>query len=82
MIFFEKHHLTVNSDKTEFITFQPTNKNKKYKNTNLILKDEINCSTSTIKYLGVYLDQHVTFQEEVKDKLRPIAHGINQRLFS
>ena len=36
--FFEKHQLALNADKTELITFQTTNKNKKYKNTNLLLK--------------------------------------------
>ena len=80
--FLEKHQLTVTSDQLEFITFQPTNKNKKYKNTNLIVKDEIKCSTSTINFLGAYLDQNLTFQEEVKSILRIIARGVNERLFS
>ena len=68
--FFEKQQLTLNADKTEFITFRTTKKNKKYKNTNLIGKDEIIRSSSTIKYLRVYLDQNLTFQEEVKHILR------------
>ena len=37
--FFEKNQLTLNADKTEFITFQT--KNNKYKSTNLIVKDEV-----------------------------------------
>ena len=57
--FFEKHQLTLNADKTEFITLQT--KNNKYKDTNLIVKDEVIRSSSTVKYLGVYLDQNVTF---------------------
>ena len=68
MIFFEKHQLTLNADKTEFITFQT--KNNKYKNTNLIVKDEVIRSSSAVKYLGVYLDQNLLFQEEVKHILR------------
>ena len=75
MCFFEKHQLTLNADKTEFITFQTTNKNNKYKNTNLIVEDEIIRSISTIKCLGVYLDQNLTFQE-VKHILRKMACGI------
>ena len=74
--FFEKHQLTLNADKTEFITFQTANKNNEYKNTNLIVKDEIIRSSNTIKYLGVYLDQNLTYQEEVKHILRKMACGI------
>ena len=36
--FYEKHQLTLNADKTDFITFQTTNKNNKYKNTKLFVK--------------------------------------------
>ena len=72
--FFEKHQLTLNADKTEFITFQT--KNNKDKNTNLIVKDEVIRSSSTVKFLGVYLDQNLTFQEEVKHILRKMACGI------
>ena len=72
--FFEKHQLTLNADKTEFNTFQT--KNNKYKNTNLIVEDEVIRSRSTLKYLGVYLDQNLTFQEEVKHILRKMACGI------
>ena len=72
--FFEKHQLTMNADKTEFITFQT--KNNKYRTTNLIVKDEVIRSRSTVKYLGVYLDQNLTFQEEVNHILRKMACGI------
>ena len=71
--FLEKHQFTLNADKTKFITFQTTNKNNKYKCTNLIVKDEIIRSNSTIKYLGVYLDQNLTFQEEAKHIFRKMA---------
>ena len=66
--------MTLKEDKTEFITFQT--KNNKYKNTNLIVKDEVIRSSSTVKYLGVYLEQNLTFQEEVKHILRKMACGI------
>ena len=66
--------MTLNADKTEFITFQT--KNNKNKNTNLIVKDEVIRSSSTVKYLGVYLDQNLMFQEEVKHLLRKMACGI------
>ena len=72
--FFEKHQLTLNADKTEFITFQT--KNNKYKNTNLIVKDEVIRSSSTVKYLDAYLDQNLTFHEEVEHILRKMACGI------
>ena len=42
----------------------------------MIVKDEVIRSSSTVKYLGVYLDQNLTFQEEVKHILRKIAGGI------
>ena len=64
----------MNADKTDFITFQT--KNNKYKNTHLIVKDEVILSSSTVKCLGVYLDQNLTFQEEGKHTLRKMACGI------
>ena len=60
--------------KTEFITFQT--KNNKSKKTNLIVRDEVIRSSSSVKSLGVYLDQILTFQEEVKHILRKMACGI------
>ena len=77
--FFEKHQQTLNADKTKLITFQTSNKNNKYKNTNLIVNDEIIRSSSTIKSSSVYLDQNLTFQEEVRHILRKMAGGIKTR---
>ena len=42
----------------------------------MIVKDEVIRSSSTVKYLGVYLDQNLTFQEEVNHILPKIACGI------
>ena len=42
----------------------------------LQVKDQIIQTSSCVKYLGVYLDRNLTFQNEIKNILRKMATGI------
>ena len=57
--FFERHQITINSNKTEYICFCKPSK-----------------TSTTVEYLGVYLDQNLDFQDEVKNILRKMAISI------
>ena len=61
--YFEKHQLVVNKDKTEYIIFS---RNKSMTGQILDVNGEKVCSKDTVKYLGVYLDQHLSYDFEVK----------------
>ena len=64
----------INASKTEFIIFQkPSIK----QNTILLTVDNVQIQESTtVKYLGVTLDKHLTYQSEVKQILKKMATGI------
>ena len=74
-IFFENHRLTINADKTEFILFCKP-KNNDVKSYKLHVKDQIIKHSNSVKYLGVFLDQNLTFQDEVKSILQKMSCGI------
>ena len=73
--FFQCHCLTVNADKTEFIIFLQTLKNAT-QNYTLRVINEIIPISANVKYLGVYLDRNLTYQNEVKNIFRKMACGI------
>ena len=74
--FFESHYLTINTDKTEFIIFSKPSNNSRMRNRQLNIRSEVIKTSDCIKYLGVYLDQNLTFQCEVKNLLQKMAAGI------
>ena len=74
--FFESHQLTINAKKTEFICFCKPSKNKFAGSRTINVKNQIINTSTTVKYLGVYLDQNLDFQDEVKNILRKMAAGI------
>ena len=74
--FFESHQLTINADKTEFICFCKPSKIDFTRNHTLKVENQIFNSSTSVKYLGVYLDQNMKFQDEVKNILRKLATGI------
>ena len=73
--FFESHPLTINANKTEFICFCKPSKNN-FAGNHTKVKNQIINTSITVKYLGVYLDQNLNFQDEVKYILRKMATGI------
>ena len=56
--------------KTELIVFSKPHKNRVMENLKLEVKGQFIKATNSIKYLGVYLDRNLTFQEEIKHILR------------
>ena len=54
--FFESHQLTINADKTEFICFCKPSKNDFDRNHTLKVENQIINKSTTVKYLGVYLE--------------------------
>ena len=74
--FFESHGLTINADKTEFIIFCKQSRNAHVKDKELKVKNTIIKSKSFVKYLGVFLDQNLNYQNEVKNILKKMACGI------
>ena len=64
--FFQCNRSTVNANKTEFIIFCKPWKNNATQNYTLRVKNEIIQTSANVKYLGVYLDRNLTYQNEVK----------------
>ena len=77
ILFFERHRLNINTDKTEFTIFCKKSQNHIAKNCKLKVKNEFIEQSKSAKYLGVYLDQNLTYQMEVQNILRKMATGIN-----
>ena len=72
-IFFENHRLTIKADKIEFILFCKPSKNNDVKSYKLHVKDQIIKHSNSVKYLGIFLDQNITFQDEVKIILQKMS---------
>ena len=74
--FFESHQLTINANKTEFVCFCKPSKNNFAGSHTIKVKNQIINTSTTVKNLGVYLDQNLNFQDEVKNILWKMATGI------
>ena len=73
--FFRKHKLNINADKTEFNALCKKLKNSLIANSNISIEDNQIPISSTVYYLGFFLDQNLTFQQELKNVLRKMARG-------
>ena len=62
--------------KTELIVFSKKHSRKKVEKYTITLDDKIIEEKTNVKYLGVVLDQFLTFQDEIKNILRKMACGI------
>ena len=76
ILFFEKHRLNINADKTEFIIFCKKSQNHIADLRQLKVKNEFIEQSKSAKYSGVYLDQNLTYQMEEQNILRKMATGI------
>ena len=74
--YYEKHRLMLNHSKTEFITFSKKSKLEETKRNNLLIGNNKIPNINCVKYLGIYLDCTLIFQEELKHVLRKMATGI------
>ena len=64
--FFQCHRSTVNANKTELIILCKPWKNNATQNYILRVKNEIIHTSANAKYLGIYLDRNLTYQNEVE----------------
>ena len=76
LFFFESHRLTINGGKTEFIIFCRKTKNDWMNELKLKVHNQVISAISKVKYLGVYLNQNLNYQIEIKNILRKMALGI------
>ena len=60
---------------TEFILFCKNSLNKFTKNLKLQVKNQSTSLSSFVKYLGVYLDQTLTYEKQEKHVLKKMACG-------
>ena len=68
--------MNLNADKTEFIALCKVSNNCVIANSNISIEDNQITISSTVKYLGFFIVQNFTFQQEVKNVLRMMACGI------
>ena len=74
--FFEIHRLTINGDKTEFITSCKISKNNIVRDMEIQVDGKTISPSNHVKCLGVFLNQNLTYQNEVKNLLMKMACGI------
>ena len=72
--YFNIDSLNLNAEKTEIIVI--TKKNKSTTGGSIKVGGEIIESKKSIKYLGIMIDSHLNFQEEVKKIPKKMACGI------
>ncbi len=69
--------LTLNANKTQFMTFGNKNVEKKFSDIRLYMKNEPLTHTSTYKYLGTTLDSRLTGQKQLNKVTSIIAMHLN-----
>ena len=74
--YYKKYCLMLNHSKTEFITFSNKSKLEETKRNNLLTCNYKIPNVNCVKYLGIYLDCTLNFQEELKRVILKMATGI------
>ena len=74
--YFERHPSNLNESKTEFIVFCKISENNSTKNLTFRVRKHMTKHSLFVKYLGIYLDQNLTYEYEVKNILKEMACGI------
>ena len=74
--YYKKYCLMLNHSKTEFITFSKKSKLEETKRNNLLTGNYKIPNVNCVKYLGIYLDCTLNFQEEQKRVILKMATGI------
>ena len=75
VLFLERIRLNKNADKTEFMIICKKSQNYLADHRQLKLKNEFIEQSKSAKYLGVHLDQNLSYQMEVQNILRKMATG-------
>ena len=72
--YFQSHQLTMNNKKTEYIVFAPS---KKARTPSYLNVNDVNIGeSSSVRYLGIILDNKLNFKEEIKRILSRMACSI------
>ena len=74
--YFSVHRLNLNGSKTEFITFSRKNDKRQNDSETVVVGSTVIKKESECKYLGITIDQHLSFQTQVKKVLKNMAVGI------
>ena len=74
--YFKSHRLNLNGSKTEFITFSRKNDQRHLDSETVVVCSSVVKKKCECKYLGITLDQHLTFQTQVRKVLKNMAVGI------
>ena len=76
---FERHLLNLNESKTEVMVFCKRSKNNSPKNLTFPVRNHLTKHSSLVKYLGIYLDQNLTYEYEVKNLFQRKWHVVSKR---
>lgn len=76
VVYFKAHELMLNVDKTEFTIFCKKSKIKETELRKIDICEKSIRLQSEVKYLGIIIDQGLTFQPQVKTVLQKMACGI------
>lgn len=74
--YYQKHSLSLNLEKTQFIVLCSKSKNALTTDTRLHVFDTKIDQSQSVKYLGVSIDKHLTLEQQVNNVLRKMAVGI------
>ena len=74
--YFKSHRLNLKGSKTEFITFSRKNDKRQLDSETVVVCSSVVKKKYECKYLGITLDQHLTFQTQVKKGSKNMAVGI------
>src|SRR6218665_2506811 len=73
---FRTNRLSVNTNKSCFIIFRSYNKNMKVANNNIMIAGNYIEQVKSTKFLGLYIDEHLTWNEHIKVTSNKIAKNI------
>src|SRR6218665_2650807 len=73
---FRTNRLSVNTNKSCFIIFRSYNKNMKVANNNIMIAGNNIEQVKSTKFLGLYIDEHLTWNEHIKVTSNKIAKNI------
>ena len=73
--YFNMHKMQVNVDKTDFIVFKP-NRNQTLNDISLEVQSKTNERSLEIKYLGIFIDDKLNYDKQIKTIVKKMAMGI------
>ena len=78
--YFNMHKMQVNVDKTDFIVFKPK-QTQTLNDIKLNVQGKTNERSSEIKYLGIFIDDKLNYDKQIKTVVKKMAMGIRSIRF-